>query len=146
MKKRALTSIELLLSIAIITLIMAASIPFYFSFYEKSKTESTIKEIEVAIHRAKIKALSSELDDSWGIAVGNDNKITVFKGPSYEERNLNYDESSPIESSIKILNNQEIVFSKALALPNITPTIIINNSNEEVFQIKIDSYGNTQVE
>lgn len=146
MSKKALTSIELLLSLAIISLILAVSTPFYLSLYTRSKTESALKEIEAAVHRTKIKAMASELDDNWGIAIGADNRITIFKGSSYSSRNTNYDESSAIESGIEIENTQEVIFSKGTALPNTNPTIILKNNNEETIQIYIDSYGNTEIE
>lgn len=146
MSKKALTSIELLLSLAIISLILAVSTPFYLSLYTRSKTESALKEIESAVHRTKIKAMASELDDNWGIAIGSDNRITIFKGSSYSSRNTNYDESSAIEPGIEVENVQEIIFSKGIALPNTNSTIILRNSNEETIQIYIDSYGNTEIE
>jgi len=144
--KKALTSIELLLSLAIISLILAISTPFYLSLYTRSKTESILKEIEATVHRTKIKALASELDDDWGIAIGIDNKITIFKGNSYSSRNTTYDESSKIESGMDIENDQEIIFSKGSALPNITPTIVLKNINEDIIQIYIDPYGNTKIQ
>jgi len=143
--KKGFTTLELLLSIAIIAIIMATSIPFYFSFYAKSKNESLTKEILSSIYRTKLKATASENDDNWGLAVAKDSKITIFRGTNYTTRNQLYDEVVDIESGITFTSNPEIIFAKSSGLTDTAKTISFTDSNNNAITINIDTYGNASL-
>lgn len=143
--KKGFTALELLLSIAIIAVIMAASIPFYFSFYAKSKNESLTKEILSSIYRTKLKAMASENDDSWGLAIAKDSKITIFRGTNYSTRNQLYDEVVDIESGTAFTSSPEIIFAKSSGLTDTAKTISFTDSNNNTITINIDTYGNASL-
>lgn len=144
--KKGLTTLELLLSIAIIVIILAASIPFYFSFYAKSKSESLSKEILTSVYRAKLNAMASQNDDSWGLEAAKDSKITIFRGTSYDSRDQQYDEIVDVDPGITFTTSAEIIFAKSSGLANAAKTITFKDTNDNTVTINIDTYGNASLQ
>lgn len=144
--KKGLTVIELLLSIAVIVIILAASIPFYFSFYTRSKNQSLTREILTSIYRTKLKAMASQNDDSWGLEIARDSKITIFRGTSYVGRNQLYDEIIDIEPGITFASDAEIIFAKSSGFANATKIITFTDTSNNSTTINVDIYGNASLQ
>ena len=142
MKKPGFTLIEILLAIAIIVLLAALSVPFYTSTLVSTQSKDTTIEIVQSLRRAKIKALAAVADDNWGVAVGRDDKITLFKGSSYVSRDQNLDEAFALPPSITSFDGlSEIIFLKSTGNPNTIGDITFIDSNNQSHKISINPEG-----
>lgn len=104
--------IELLLVIAIMSLIVGISIPFYQSFQLSSQIDTTTNEIVGSLRRAQIRSMASDFDDSWSVRIGTNNQITIYKGLDFNTRDTNYDETFEIAPTITISGVTDVNFDK----------------------------------
>lgn len=127
---KGFTLLELLLSISIIIIIAGISTPIYQSFQNRNDLDITMVTITQSLRRAKTLSQAVDGDTNWGVKIQTGN-IILFKGLSYESRNINFDEIFDMPTSITPSGVSEIVFTKFTGLPQITGTItLISNANE----------------
>lgn len=139
-KKLGLTLIELLLTLAAITLLSALSIPFFMTFQVSSQSDTAGQEIIQSLRRAKIKAIAAENDDNWGLAV-KDQKITIFKGSDLNSRDPSFDETFDLPSTITSSGLTEIYFFKLSGIPSTVGTISLIDTNSKQKNITINTNG-----
>ena len=133
---------EMLLAVATIALLAALSVPFYRSFQVSTQSDVVVFEIAQSMHRAKLKAMAAENDDSWSVAIGDDSKITLFKGTIYASRDQQYDETYDLPPTITIAEGNKLTtFSKFSATPNQSGTISVTDSNGKTKNIIINTRG-----
>ncbi len=138
--KSSFTIVELLLSIAIISIIFGLSIPFYQTFYVNSAFNTTISDVRQNIYRAQTRARNSEQDSSWSLRI-QDKNIYIYLGDDFTNRNVEYDEITIINGPISIDSIPDIHFSKFSGIPNKSTNITINSSNQKSKIISINSQG-----
>jgi len=126
--KRGLTIIELLLSVAILTILFVVSIPFFFSMINKNNLDSTRLQAAQGIRRAMLKAQSADQNSNWGIYFTTD-KIVIFKGSSYAGRDAGYDIITSVDHSLVFSGDTEIVFTKLTGELSSTKTVTIRSSS-----------------
>ena len=141
---RGFTLIEILLVIGILIILLSLISPFVFDFYKNRQLDSCGQEIIQVLRRAQLKAMSVENDSSFGVFLGN-NSYILFKGESFEKRDIQYDEIYELSKFIKISGIQEIVFSKNEGLPSITGTIVLA-ANGDKRTITINKIGRINLE
>lgn len=110
-------------------------VPVSLDFYKNQELETQTQFLIQTLRRAQIKAMSVELDSSFGVYIINHN-YTLFKGNTYAGRDLQYDEIFDFPAIISISGISEIVFSKFEGKPNVTGDIVLSNSsNAETINI-----------
>ncbi|TSC94702.1 MAG: Uncharacterized protein Athens101428_217 [Candidatus Berkelbacteria bacterium Athens1014_28] len=140
--KKAFTLIELILVIAIIGLMGSLTVPMYQSFQVTTIRVTFCNEFIGQLHRVKLKAQSLEYDDSWSIAIGSGQNVTIFKGSDFQNRDQSKDETIKIPTGFSVqAPANEITFSKLYGIPNITGEILIIDSNNHSQAITINSQG-----
>ncbi|MBZ9572522.1 hypothetical protein KJA15_04275 [Patescibacteria group bacterium] len=117
---KSFTLIEFLLVIGIIGTLISFTLSLGFSFYKNQQLETHGQEILQILRRTQAKAMSVELDSSFGVYLTDDN-YTLFKGNSYTGRDAQYDEIFNLTQIIKISGLSEIVFLKIEGLPKESP-------------------------
>ena len=132
--------LEVLLSIATITIIASISIPVYQSFQTRNDLDIAVVETVESARRAQILSEAVDGDISWGIKAQNGG-ITVFKGASYITRDVLFDEAFNVPANITISGISEIVFSKFFGLPQTTGVIVFTSNAGETKNITINSKG-----
>lgn len=132
--------IEMLLSIAIISLITGIGTPVYQSFQNRNELDVAAVTFAQSLRRAQVLARSSDGDTSWGVAVLS-SSITLFKGASYASRDTDYDELSTMSDGITITGTSEYVFDKFTGLPTTTGTLTLTSVNNETRDITINDKG-----
>lgn len=141
MKKDAgFTLLEILLSIAVITLIAGLGIPVYLSFQTRNDLDIATTEIAQSIRRAQALSQAVDGDTSWGINIQN-GSITIFKGTSYAARDTAFDEIFEISTNITPSGVSEVVFTKFTGLPQTTGTSTLTSNMNETRNITINAKG-----
>ncbi len=140
MKNAGFTLIEILLSVAAITIIAGISIPVYQSFQVRNDLDIATVEIAQSARRAQTLSQAVDGDTSWGIKIQS-GSIVVFKGVSYAARDITFDEVFDVLTSITPSGVSEIVFAKFTGLPQTTGTITFTSNANETRTITINAKG-----
>lgn len=132
-KKRGFTLIELVLSVAVLSIILLISIPLTQRYVVRNDMEVLSNIIVQDLYRAQNLARAGENNGNWGVYLQG-GSATVFQGDSYASRNQAKDETYSFSSSITIAGQQEYVFAKfsgRLSVPGST-TLTINNDSRVI--------------
>jgi len=140
MKNAGFTLLEILLSIAVISLIAGISIPIYQSFQVRNDLDIATVEIAQSLRRAQILSQAVDGDTSWGVSVQSAS-ITLFKGTSYAARDTAFDELFDVPTSITPSGVSEIVFSKFFGNPQTIGTVTLTSNANETRTITINEKG-----
>lgn len=128
MKSHGFTLIEVLLSVAIISLIAGISLPVLGSFNERNNLDIVTQGIVGQLRRAQTYTRGVNGDSQWGVHVQSSD-ATLFKGTSYVDRDAAFDEITTIPSSITPSGTTDILYSKLEAAPSTAGTITLTNTN-----------------
>jgi len=134
------TLIEIMLSLAIISLIAATGIPIFQSFQNRNELDIATVTFAQSLRRAQILSRASDGDTSWGMYV-QPGDITLFKGLSYVGRDNTFDEVFTIPISIVASGTQEYVFSRFTGLPQSVGSLTFTSVNNETRIITINTKG-----
>ncbi len=138
------TLIEILLVIIILAVLAGSAIPISINFYKTQQLDTHAKGVVQALRRAQLKAMSIESDSIFGVYLTDDNYI-LFKGSSFDIRDISYDEVFDLPQIITVSGIQEITFSKFEGMPNTIGNIILNN-NGNTRTISINKMGRLNLE
>ena len=139
-KRKGFTLLEMLLSIAILTLLAGLSVPIYRSFYTKNDLNLSSETLVHALRRAQSESQGVLNDSSRGVYIESGN-IRLFSGSSYATRDVNLDENFEIPQNIQLSGLNEVVFDKVSGLPQATGEFILTSVNNEVSTTTINSMG-----
>ena len=141
MKYQGFTLVEMLLSVAIISLIAGMSLPILASFNERNDLATITQSIVGQLRRAQTYARGVSGDSQWGIQAQN-GSVILFKGASYAVRDTEYDETTIIPSTISVTGLSTVIFSKGDATPSQSGSITLSNTNNnETRTITINAKG-----
>ena len=140
MNQHGFTLIEVLLSVAILTLLAGLSLPVYESFLRRNDLDITTQSIAMAIRRAQVHSRGADGNDTWGIEFLSSG-VTLFKGSSYASRTAAYDETVPLPASVSLAGFSEVVFSKLSGAPNTTGSITLSSTVNDSRTITINAKG-----
>jgi Tfp pilus assembly protein FimT len=135
----------MLLVLSIIGLLSAVTIPFYQSMQIDTQRETVGNELIANLHRAKLKAIASVDDQSWGINIKEDNQIIMFKGSDFLGRDTVFDETIVVPSNITVGKGPsditQIIFNKFTGLPSASGIITISDVTGQSKEITITQQG-----
>ena len=134
------TLLEVLLSIALISILAGVSLPAYYTLFSKNDLDVAKNQVAQSLGRASFLSSASVGDTTWGLEVLS-GKIVIFKGANYAGRDVNYDEIYGIPPSIIPSGLSEVVFYKMTGFPGATGAIILTSTNGETRTITINSKG-----
>jgi len=126
---KGFTLLELLLSVALISVIAGFSLPVYRTLIKKNDLDITVNSIAVSLRRAQVLSQAVDGDTTWGVKVQS-GSIVVFKGVSYAARDTSYDESFDLQTSISPGGTTEVVFAKLTGLPQSTGTTTLTSESD----------------
>lgn len=137
---RGFTLVEMLLSVAIISLLAGLSLPVYQSFQNRNELDITAQNLASALRRAQTYSRGVSGDSQWGVAI-QPNAITLFKGTTFASRDSAYDEPSAVVSSTAVSGLSEVTFAKLSGAPSTTGNVTLTNINNETRVVSINAAG-----
>lgn len=137
---KGFTIIEMLLTLAVISVIVALSAPVYQSFQVRNDLDIAVNTISQSFYRAQVQSQSVASDTTWGLNI-HSGGITIFQGENYDKRVEAFDETFDLPTSITPSGLTEVVFNKLSGWPMSTGTVILNSSTNETRSIKINPKG-----
>ncbi len=140
MKVRGFTLPEMLLSVALLTIIGGMIIPSYHTFLVRNDLDIATITLAQNLRQAQSLSRSADGDMTWGVYVGV-GSILVYKGVSYIARDSTFDQNTQIPKSIVPTGLNEINFSKVMGLPNATGTFTLTSQANEKRTITINEKG-----
>ena len=132
--------IEMLLSVAIISLIAGMGIPVYRTFQVRNDLDVATNTLAQSLRRAQILAQSMEGDSPWGVALST-GSITLFRGSSYASRNTDYDEVFSMPENITISGDSEYTFQKFTGDPTEDGSTDLTSVDQETRTLNLNEKG-----
>jgi prepilin-type N-terminal cleavage/methylation domain-containing protein len=123
MPRRAFTLIELLLVVAIMSVIAAWIVPSYRNYQIHTDLELAAEQTLQMLHRAQLLA-QSESTNAWSILV---DEGLIFQGTDFMNRDQTVDEFFPLPSSVSVTFGNSVSFSPLFGEPNIEGSIILES-------------------
>lgn len=124
--------IELLLSIAVLSILVSASTPLILPAYHRHQLIESTGRLEWFLRTAQTYASRGNDDDSWGVAYVSQTtpqKIYLFKGSDFAHRDESYDDIYVINPTITITGIPDIGIIFERGTGNTNPSTIMVNSN-----------------
>jgi prepilin-type N-terminal cleavage/methylation domain-containing protein len=140
MKKNGFTLLEVLLTVATISILATVSMPVYQSFMVRNDLDIAAAEIAQSLGRAQALSTAMDGDTSWGVR-SESGRVVLFRGASYVARDVVFDEVYSVPGSIFPSGVQEVVFTKFTGLPASTGAFILTSNTNETRTITINSKG-----
>jgi len=134
------TLIEILLSVALITLIMGFSVPFYSSLQSKNSLSVSASALTQSLREAKLRSQAVDGDSPWGVYVEIES-IILFQGATYATRNPGYDQTFDLPQGIVPTGLNEVVFTKLEGQPSQIGSITLTHSNGPTVDLTINEKG-----
>jgi len=117
---KSYTLLEVLLVIGIFAILIFFLVPVGLNFYKSQQLEATTQALIQTLRRAQLRAMSTELDSSFGVYLTGGQYI-LFKGDSYSTRDPLYDEVFNLAKVINVSGLSEVVFLKFEGKPRGNP-------------------------
>lgn len=140
MRQEGFTLTEMLLSVAILTVLIGLSLPVYQSFMRQNDLDLSAQTVSGMLRRAETYARANNFDSTWGVAVQS-GTATLYRGASFAGRNAAYDETFDIPDTISSSGLNDIQFAKLTAAPNTAGTITLTSTTNSTRTITINAKG-----
>lgn len=134
------TLLEVLLSVAIITLLMGLSLPVYETFVRRNDLDITAQSLAVVLRRAQVYAHSAQNDSAWSVEVQT-SAITLFRGTNFAGRNTVYDETVSVPGTVTPGGLTEVQFAQFTAAPNTTGNITLASTTNDTRTVSVNAKG-----
>ena len=126
---RGFTLLELLLSVAIISLLAGLSLPVYRTLLSKNDLDISATVTASSLRRAQTLSQAVDGDITWGVKIQS-GSIVLFKGSSYAARDTTFDETFDVPTTISMSGTTEIVFAKFTGFPQTTGVINLSTESD----------------
>ena len=134
------TLLELMLSIAIISVLTGLSLPLYESFLRRNDLDLTVQSAASLVRRAEVYARGNSGDSVWGVAFQSSG-ITLYKGASYATRAAAFDETVAMPGSVNVSGLSEVTFAKLTAMPSASGTVTFAGTTNDARSLTINAKG-----
>lgn len=139
-RPKGFTLPEILLSIALLSIIGGMTIPTYRIFFVRNDLDIATMTLAQNLRRAQALSQSLDGDMTWGVRVGV-GSILIYKGPSFVLRDPVFDENTSITTTIVPTGINEVNFSKVYGIPSATGTFTFTSQTNEIRNVTINEKG-----
>ena len=150
--KAGFTLLEIIITLAVISLIAGGTFVIFSSFMTNTYLEDTTQEIVHALRKANTNATARLYDLRWGVYFDDTAlSFTFFAGDSYATRSTQYDEVTNLPTSVTFgpisLNGggKEIVFTKIVGGTTQYGSLEMRNTNSKQHTLNINQLGQIEV-
>jgi prepilin-type N-terminal cleavage/methylation domain-containing protein len=151
-KQKGFSYIEVMVTVAVLSIIFVGSIPIFKNFSKNSDLEIDTEKIVSSLRLVRQRTVSSMGESQWGVYFNvavNPNEIILFKGSDFTSREITYDEifyllDTVQYDSINILDGgSEVVFERLTGMTSQigTTTIMLLSDVSKTSSIFIDNSG-----
>ena len=134
------TLVEMLLSVAIITLIVAVGTPVYETFVRRNDLDITTQTVAGMLRRAEVYARAVSGDSVWSVEFQS-GTVTLFKGATFAGRDTGFDEAVSVPDSMSLSGLTEVQFAKLSGAPNTTGTLTLTSTANATRTITLNAKG-----
>lgn len=131
---KGISLIELILVVAIISILGASATSFGSSFLIRNNLENKTNEVISSLRTAQLNAISSKEDREWGVDT-NSNQIKLFA-----VGDAGFDQTFSVSSNTSI-STENIIFDKLTGNPDAVATITVSNNIGESNTITVNEVG-----
>ena len=139
-RQAGFTLMEVLLSMAIISILVGLSMPFYESFVRRNDLGLATQTVSAMLRRAETYARAANGDANWSVEVQSTSLI-LFQGTNFAGRNTGFDETLTLPGSVTASGLSEVQFTKLTAIPNTTGTITLTSNLSDTRTITVNAKG-----
>lgn len=136
---QGITFIEVLIVVTITAIIGASAISLSSNFLNSNNFKNKTNEIVSLLRFAQINSMAGKEDSSWGVKI-SENKITLYKGNSFETRESPFDSTYDIPQTVSITQG-DYVFEKLTGNPDSTATITVQSNAGDSANISVNEIG-----
>ncbi|MEK7122875.1 MAG: type II secretion system protein [Patescibacteria group bacterium] len=137
---RGFTLIEIILSLALLTVIAGASFITSRTLIIDADLDAAVIAFVEGVRGAGMRSRGSDGDNQWGVSAQSGN-IILFKGTSFAARDTTYDAITTIPTTITPSGTTEIVFAKLTGLPTSTGTLTLTGLQGQTRTLTINAKG-----
>jgi Tfp pilus assembly protein FimT len=130
----------MLLSVAILTMLTAISLPLYESFVRRNDLDITAQSVAGMVRRAESYARGVQGDSVWGVEFQT-GSIVLFKGTSFASRSAGFDETLTLPGSVTPSGLTELTFAKLSGAPNTTGSLTLTSTANATRTITVNAEG-----
>ncbi len=134
------TLIEVLLVVAIITLITVVSAPLVLSFQNANELDVSTNTLAQYLYQAQSYSLNRAHDCNWGVTI-NGQDLTLFCGDNYANRDANRDITYQMPLGITVQNNTEINYVKLTGVPQSTGSFTLATVGNRTATVTVNKKG-----
>lgn len=137
---RGFTLIELILVIAVLSIVAMLSSPFYSRFLLQNAVGNTEDQLIGSLRKAQTYAMSGRQSDSWSVNYSS-NTITLYKGTSFSGRNSAFDERFSVNPTVSVTGFSDMSFAHATGMPTPTSASVTVSSGNNIKTFTVTSQG-----
>lgn len=130
--------VELMLAIAIVAIISAASIPFSTSFLSRTNLKNKTNELVSLLNVARINSMSGKAGSAWGV-YSDGSTLVLFAGDTYATRDSAYDVDFDVPGSV-VISTFEILFERNTGDTGLPSVISLNDDTVSV-SVSVNELG-----
>lgn len=134
------TLLEVLISVAVVTVLAGISIPIYRSLEVRSDLDFAVNVIVGSLRRAQVLAQAAANDSSWGVNISQ-GAVTLFSGSDFLSRDSEWDEVFVISDTIAPSGLSQVTFGRFLGFPGVSGDVVLAALSGDTRTITISDRG-----
>jgi Tfp pilus assembly protein FimT len=134
------TLIEIFLVLATMAILAGISIPIAWPYVMQNELDVSATIVAQSLRRAQSLAMSMQGDSAWGVEL-EPQAITLYKGDDFGSRDPAYDEVFILTMPFSYDGLTEVYFAKFSGQPNVSGSITMNNSMQQIRRIEVNQKG-----
>lgn len=138
MSRFGFTLLEVLLTIAILSVLTGMGTPLYRQYLFRSDLNNAGQQTIQTLRRAQLLSRAGQENSGWGVCMPS---TVLYKGATYIQRNIGFDETYPVAPTITFYGLAEVSFSQVEGQPSRTGSIILQARNGDRQVITVDANG-----
>ena len=127
-RQTGFTLIEVLLVVALMTILAAIGTPIYGSLQNSNGLDVSVNTLAQYLYQAETFSRGEQHDSPWGVAVVGQTMV-LYAGTTYAGRNSAYDTTFSMPVTLHTSGLSEVDFSKLYGLPSATGTFTLQTGS-----------------